>query len=54
MLELTMRAVEIQDLVVTSFLFLEKNHRVKEREYGVRSDAVKGMTLSYAAVNYGV
>ena len=39
-LTLTPRAREVQDLVVTSFLFLEKTHRINEREHQNRADVL--------------
>ena len=57
-LELVPRAVEIQDTVVTSFLFLEKAHRVNEHEHMNRADVlgtpVVSMKGNYRLRNGGV
>ncbi|KAI0346072.1 hypothetical protein BDW22DRAFT_716198 [Trametopsis cervina] len=56
-LDLTPRAVQIQDLVVTSFLFLEKTRQINETESQSRADVlgtpalnVKGTAISNGGV----
>lgn len=56
-LELAPRAVEIQDLVVVSFLFLEKVRRTNEKEHQNRADSLGSMTIragQYAIRDGGV
>ena len=57
-LVLTPRAAEIQDTVVTSFLFLEKTRRVNETEQMSRADVLGTPVVSvgadYRATNGGV
>ncbi|KIP08048.1 hypothetical protein PHLGIDRAFT_127291 [Phlebiopsis gigantea 11061_1 CR5-6] len=57
-LTLTPRAMQIQDLVISSFLFLEKTHRTNEQEHQVRADALgtpaMGVLGRYRVSNGGV
>ncbi|PSR74269.1 hypothetical protein PHLCEN_2v10013 [Hermanssonia centrifuga] len=57
-LVLSSRAVQIQDTIVTSFLFLEKSHRINETEHQSRADVLGAPDISvgvqYRATNGGV
>lgn len=51
------RALQIQDTVVVSFLFLEKTHRTNETEHQIRADTMGTplrATGKYAVSNGGV
>ena len=59
MLVLNQRAVEIQDTVVTSFLFLEKSRRTNERTEMNAADvrgapALNPLGKDYRATNQGI